>query len=307
MTPLQRAWQKNWPEIKCAFRGGMPRFVLARRPPEPQRCIPVFCYHVIEPEAFAADLVFLRRNGYTTLDADQLADHMEGQLPPPPRAVVLTIDDGMLDLYTIAFPLLCEFDMKAVAFIAPGLHERQRASEHDPCRLCSWNEIFDMHISGIIDFQSHTYEHRYVPRWPQPCGIGSRAGRVPLRRGAPMQLKHDLAAARSLLQQRLSKTVQHLAFPQYTGTPRGIRAALESGYRALWWGVLPGRRGNAVGDPLTQVVRVSGEFVRRLPGAGRISLANIVAGRCTRRLVSLPMPPSIPERRPARTPSREHV
>ena len=25
-----------------------------------------------------------------------------------------------------------------------------------------------MHESGLVDFQSHTYEHRYVPRWPEP-------------------------------------------------------------------------------------------------------------------------------------------
>jgi peptidoglycan/xylan/chitin deacetylase (PgdA/CDA1 family) len=227
---LRRACQKNWHDFYCTLRGGMPRFVTSRKPVAPGSCIPVFCYHIVDVEELRQDLAFLTRNGYTTLDADQLADHMEGQRPAPARSVVLTIDDGMRDLYTQAFPLLKESDHRAVAFIAPGLHRH-----HDrPGRLCSWAEIKEMHLSGSVDFQPHTLEHRFVPRWPEPSGIRDRHGWIPLKRSAPLSLRADLTAARRLLENTLHKRPRHLALPQYGGTPAAIRAARASGYRTVW-------------------------------------------------------------------------
>jgi hypothetical protein len=294
ISQLRRSWEKNWPELHCALRAGMPSFVTSARPREHGTCIPVFCYHIIDPERFGSDLAFLTRNGYTTLDADELLAHMEGEQVAPPRSVVLTIDDGMLDLYTEAYPLLREYDATAVAFIAPGLHERSGAEEDDARRLCSWTEIEEMHLSTHVDFQSHTLEHRSVSRWPQPCGIRDPRGWLTLPLMSPMTLEHDLKAARTLLRERLQKEAVHLAFPQYEGTSAAVRAALVNGYRGLWWGTLAGRRGNDIGDPLAQIVRVSGEFLRRLPGEGRVSLTSILQQRAL-------------SRRPRSTPAQTHA
>jgi peptidoglycan/xylan/chitin deacetylase (PgdA/CDA1 family) len=290
---LRRAWEKNWPELHCTLRGGMPDFVTSRKPREPGACIPVFCYHLVDAEEFGRDLEFLERNGYSTLDADQLADHMEGEEPAPPRSVVLTIDDGMRNLYTHAFPLLRQFDQKAVAFIAPGLHRGR------PGRLCSWVEIEEMHLSGLVDFQSHTLEHRFIPRWPAPCGIRDEHGWIPLKRSSPLMLRADLTAARQLLNRQLRKKTLHLALPQYGGTQEAARIAKASGYRAVWWGMLSGRPGNALGDPLMQIVRLNAQFVRRLPGQGRISLASILQQRVLRRAPL--QPSSLPAPSPARS------
>jgi hypothetical protein len=137
-----------------------------------------------------------------------------------------------------------------------------------------------MHTSGIIDFQSHTFEHRYVPRWPETSDpAGSDAEYVQALRGPGLPLAEDLQLAKELLEQRLHKTVWHLAFPQYKGTKEALRIGREIGYRAFWWGTLPRHPGNRPGQSPSYVSRVTGEFIRRLPGDRREPMRRILYAR----------------------------
>ncbi len=276
----------------------MPGFIFKRSPAPLTNEVPVFCYHVIDEPTFRADLEFLSDNGYTTLTADQLLNHLPHNtpgpkrdvVPAPPRSVVLSFDDGQRTLYDVAFPLLEEYHHKAVAFICPALHrepdENNVANGHDSHGgLCDWQQIRHMHDSGHIDFQPHTNSHRYVPDWPKPLQLSGVDNEVAnLRRPEPVPLDEDLKQAKATLDQTLSKNTQHLAFPQYYGTPLAIQTAKQLGYRGFWWGVLPHRPINRPSTFPDMIVRLSGEFVRRLPGKGRIGLANIMHNRYGNRL-----------------------
>ena len=135
---------------------------------------------MIEVADLETDLAFLSRNGYVTIDADALLDHLEGRRRAPERAVVLTVDDGARNLYDVAFPLLQSFGMKAVAFIATRFHREDSEDVSDEYtgdlpEPLSWSQIREMHASGVIDFQSHTHAHRYIPRWPEPVVLTGSA------------------------------------------------------------------------------------------------------------------------------------
>ena len=126
MSVLQKfggVWEKNWPELHAALTGGLPGFIFSNRPAGLDSGVPVFCYHLVEAAAFEEDLLFLKHNGYVTIHADALLDHLLRRKPAPARSVVLTFDDGAQNLYETVFPLLKRYDVQAVAFIAPGLHE----------------------------------------------------------------------------------------------------------------------------------------------------------------------------------------
>ncbi len=89
----------------------------------------------------------------------------------------------------------------------------------------------------------------------------------------------DFRLAREAIESRLQKRVHHLAFPRFDGTPEAVRVARACGYLGLWRGLAPGRRGNRPGDDTASIVRVSGEFVRRLPGRDRTPLTTILRHR----------------------------
>jgi peptidoglycan/xylan/chitin deacetylase (PgdA/CDA1 family) len=302
LTLVANTWRKNWPEVRCGLTGGLPGFIFAGSPRPCDPGVPVFCYHVVDHDTFREDLVFLTRNGYTTLTADQLLNHIQRRTAAPPGSVVLSFDDGPSNFYDTAFPLLREFNCKAVAFIVPALHREGNEPDDNPAGgLCTWPQILEMHGSGLIDFQPHTDSHRYVPRWPRPLPLaGVDPAIVERRRPKPAPLAEDLRRCKDELERRLNKTVRHLAFPQYNGTDQAIQTARDIGYHGFWWGVLPGRPLNrpaapgtpdstdslsphgpngAPGAPADRIVRVSGEFVRRLPGHGRVSLGRLLRSR----------------------------
>jgi CelD/BcsL family acetyltransferase involved in cellulose biosynthesis/peptidoglycan/xylan/chitin deacetylase (PgdA/CDA1 family) len=284
MTPfvsnLRNSWEKNWPEVHAAVTGGLPQFILTRRPRDLGLCVPVFLYHVVNAEDFEADLDFLSRNGYVTIDADALLDHLEERHRAPERAVVLTFDDGARNLYEVVYPLLKRYGMTAVAFVAPRFLDEDSEdvdSNSNFFRPLSWSQIQEMHASRFVDFQSHTYEHRYVPRWPEPVDLaGSSPELVRSLRGPVLTITEDFRLAKETLEQKLGKTVRHLAFPKFNGTSEALRIGHECGYRAFWWWVLPNRPDNRPGQSPSYVVRISGEFLRRLPGDKRVPLSEIL-------------------------------
>lgn len=275
-------WKKNSPELLGLFSGAFPDFVLASRPAPQVSGVPVFCFHQVEADWFEADLQFLHQNGYTTIDADQMAAFLEKRVTLSPRSVMLTFDDGPLNFYRVAFPLLQQYRQKAVIFVAPALHEEM--NDHlDPGlpRPMSWEQLRELHDSALVQVQSHTYESRYIPRWPEPVPLD---GCHPLveaaRRGPPLPLEQDLRAARELLESRLpGNRAVHLAFPAYDGSDAALEAARGAGYESCYWGMLRQRPDNTAGLTPYGISRIGGEYLRRLPGAGRVSMAELVRRR----------------------------
>lgn len=281
---VKASWRKNWPDARAALTGDLEGFVLSSDPAPLDGSLPVFCYHVIDPEGFRADLEFLRTNGYRTVGADALLDFVRGDGELPERSVVLTIDDGHVSLYRHGHRLLREFGAVAVAFVSPGLH--RDAGEWDrrgvleaADRPCSWEELEEMESGGHVDVQAHTHEHRFVPDWPRPAPYtGSSPELVDSLRGEPLSLREDLRRARGELTRRLDKEVRHLAFPQFDGTRGALDVAKECGYRGFWWGLVPGRTGNRRGSGADRIVRYEKKYLRRLPGKGRVPLLGTLWG-----------------------------
>jgi glycosyltransferase involved in cell wall biosynthesis len=92
------------------------------------RGVPVLMYHafsageegdryVISRRRFAAQLRLLKALRYRVLDFGELARMLRDGEAPPPRSVVLTIDDGYADNLEIALPLLARHRSPATLFV----------------------------------------------------------------------------------------------------------------------------------------------------------------------------------------------
>ena len=278
---LRNSYEKNWPEVHARFTGQATRFIYSDKPKLADDVIPVFCYHELDKTSFESDLEFLARNDYRTIDAQDLADHLSGEKIAPPRSVVLTVDDGARSLFDVGLPLLQNYSMKVVAFIAPRLHREDQDVPSGPGqRLCTWRELLEMHESGCVDIQSHSYEHRYVPRWPEPIIVlGEDPSVVDRLRGPIQSIAEDFAAAKMTIEDRLSKTIRHLAFVKYVGSNEAIEIGKKCGYQSFFWGYLPRHDGNRPGQGTDRITRVDGWYLRRLPGTGRRPLGEIFRER----------------------------
>lgn len=285
LTTVRNVWRKNAPEVIGMFDGSLPAFVTARQPRDIGSSVPIFCYHLVEPERFRADLQFLQNNGYRTLSATAFLEHLQGKRQAPERSVLLTFDDGPKNFYDVAFPLLKEFDAHVLAFIAPGLHAEAGVDANIELRPMDWREIGEIHRSGLVEFHSHTFESRYVPGWPRPASLcGCEPALEESRRSAtPLSLRDDLQRSREMLESRLPGfQVKHLSFPQYIGTPEAVELAQSLGFEACHWGYIPQRPMNKPGDSPFFISRTSDEFLQRLPGTGRATMIDMVRERLHR-------------------------
>ncbi len=280
MSLLSDRIKKNGPELHALATGGLPYFVTARRPFPLQEAIPVFCYHLVEKQSFEADLLFLEQNGYHTTTADDLLDWINGKKALAKNSIVLTFDDGADNFYRVAYPLLQQYQQTAVLFVAPGLHRVASEEPWHANRPCTWEELTEMHQSGLVDLQSHTWEHRSLQTWPTPLPLtGVSHEHLEGRRAVPRNMYDDLLLARKTLEEHFHKPIQHLAWPCYYSKNHTIDIAVQAGYTAFWTGTLPHLPIITPGHDPHKIVRISGEFVRRLPGVGRESLYKILRTR----------------------------
>jgi len=162
LSKVGKSLVRNLPEITAFVTGQMPAFMYGKRKFSD---IPVFCFHDVLPDPFERQLRFLRANGYVGLDSTEL----DARLNDPAyrndgKEIVLTFDDGLISLWTVAFPLLQKFGVKAIAFVLPGM--TTEAGEASP-RLCSWQQIRMMHQSDRVDFQSHGMVHPMIAVGPE--------------------------------------------------------------------------------------------------------------------------------------------
>jgi len=108
----------------------------------------------ITTDRLRQDLQWLADHGYQSVLPSQVA---AGE-PLPQRAVLITFDDGYASNYTLAFPLLQEFNAKAVISLITTCQEQ----EHP--RFLTWDMCREMAESGLVEFGSHTYDcHQDTP------------------------------------------------------------------------------------------------------------------------------------------------
>jgi len=130
--------------------------------------IPVLNYHqindvdnnslTVSTAEFTEQMDYLQSNGYTTITSKDLADALEGKGTLPDKPVMITFDDGYLDNYTNALPILHERNMKAIIFIITdyvGLFPN----------YVTWDQMRDMQKKGI-EFGSHTLSHVELTKVP---------------------------------------------------------------------------------------------------------------------------------------------
>ena len=176
---------------------------------EPPERIPVLNYHsimsqefyypinvnnpwILSEEAFCRQMRFLYENNFTTLTAQQLKDFLfhGGTLPPNP--VILTFDDGYLDNYLFAAPILRQFGFTGMMFlITSAFPETTPQMTAFPIQFMSLTEINAS--KDVFQFGSHTHDmHRNINNRPA-LRVESVANiRVDIRKSfdnAPMTFK----------------------------------------------------------------------------------------------------------------------
>ncbi|SAK47976.1 polysaccharide deacetylase family protein [Caballeronia fortuita] len=228
---------------------------------KPARAVPVLMYHhvstspgmiTVSPDNFAAQMEYLARAGYRTIGSAQLAAFLSGE-DVPEKSLVITFDDGYLDNWVHAHPVLKRHDFTALCFLVsdwPGEgdvrpnastvsnasnalaglprlldhHAGEYAIENGRADdvILRWSEIEAMRDAGTFEFHSHTHTH---VRWDQ-----ATVSTDDKRKG----LKDDLSLARAALRTRLGEVSDHLCWPQGYYDDDYRQVAMHAGFRHFY-------------------------------------------------------------------------
>ncbi len=140
----------------------------------------VFSFHDCLPEVFSRYIELLAAKRYRFVSGEELwgRTHLADKKR---REVVLTFDDGRRNCWTVIFPLLKKYRVKAVFFVIPGRirdtdevlpnledYWNGKASwenlylSHRQEPYLTWREIEIMRSSGLVDVCSHGLWHEVV-------------------------------------------------------------------------------------------------------------------------------------------------
>ena len=117
----------------------------------------------VSPTQFDGQIGWLKRRGYQFLTFADLLDTESGNSHSD-RSVIITLDDGYLNNYTEAFPILRKHDVSAVIY--PILNDLGQsgvfwpgATEQTPADMMSEQHLREMAAAGI-EFGSHLLNHK---------------------------------------------------------------------------------------------------------------------------------------------------
>jgi peptidoglycan/xylan/chitin deacetylase (PgdA/CDA1 family) len=138
----------------CALIAGVLAGAPAAAAPAPAG-VPVLMYHkvdphtphdavgrslTLDPDAFAAELDWLRAHAIRTLTMNDLADAL-ARGEHPRNAVVLTFDDGYNDAADVVTPLLRKYGARASFYVSAGFVGDGRHA--------GWAKLRTMHAAGM--------------------------------------------------------------------------------------------------------------------------------------------------------------
>ncbi|MGN1047790.1 MAG: polysaccharide deacetylase family protein [Eubacteriales bacterium] len=137
--------------------------------------VPILMYHaltndpseasdtVITAEKFEEQIAALAEAGYTAVFYSDLCDYVYGGANLPDNPILITFDDGYESNLTIAMPILEKYGMCATVAVI-GVSEGKDTYKDTGVPIIphfSLDAAKEAYDSGIMDFQSHTYDmHR---------------------------------------------------------------------------------------------------------------------------------------------------
>lgn len=213
--------------------------------------LPVLMYHhvsnipglvTLSLRTFREQMQWLAENNWKTISAAEMEFfYCGGKLPR--KSVMLTFDDGWVDNWFHVFPVLQEFGLRAHIFLITGLigdGPIRWSEEGGGCRMFShqeceslitqgqadevmlrWSEVWEMYLSGLVEFHSHTHTHR---RWDL----------IPDIRHKSEFLRADILLSRERMKEVFGNCSQHLCWPEGWYNPDYIRVAEKLGFTYLY-------------------------------------------------------------------------
>lgn len=172
-----------------------------------------FC---VRAKDFEAHIKYLAEQNLA-ISLSQLTKTVNGDAAPKKTQVLVTIDDGLMSTYSIALPILRRFNVPAIAFVSPGLIDKQIHSRHCGEALepyVDWEQVSTLSRQGVT-IGSHALSHR---------SLGNMSA---------VELEVEVRRSKEMIESHVEGPVLSFAYPFGTYAdfnPRTTAAVKNAGY-----------------------------------------------------------------------------
>lgn len=166
-------------------------------------------------KAFRTHLNYLKKSGMRVIGLDRILQHLCGD-EIKEDAVAITFDDGYLDNYENAFPLLQEFGFPATVFLVTGsiggTNEWMANRGFSERQMMDWGAVRELADAGVV-LGGHTVTH------PRLTNLGAEEAR------------QEIGDCAKIISDRTGSAVDQFAYP-FGAHDKSLRELVEAlGYR----------------------------------------------------------------------------
>ena len=227
--------------------------------PWPQNQFLVLAYHDVEDDAadqrylsvrtsaLNEQISWLLHNGYHVISVQDILDAHDGKKTLPPKAVLLSFDDGYSSFYTRVWPLLQAWNVPALwAPVGSWVDtpENQKVNfgglmtARD--RFATWDMVRELSRSPLIEIGSHTWASHYgIPANPQGSrepAIANRfydkaTGRYETDRQFNQRIGDDVRKVTDKITQVTGKAPRAWVWPYGAANGTSLAIARQQGYQ----------------------------------------------------------------------------
>ena len=187
--------------------------------------VAIVAYHQIEPvpqfgwsvstEDFIDQMRLLQSAGFHVVSISDAFDYLSGKRDSlPANPVVLTFDDGFVDTFTIARPILKQFGFPASVYVYPNYIDGRGSA------AMTWPQVVELSREGF-DIESHTMSHPHLQRKAHLTMSDAQYS---------VWLRDELMRSKAILEQKTGKPVRFLAYPYGDWDAGVIPEAIHAGY-----------------------------------------------------------------------------
>lgn len=167
-------------------------------------------------DRFRAQMRYLKTIGANVLSMSDASDALAGRRPVPPRAVVLTFDDGCDNFYDHALPILEAYGYPAIVYVIAGMAGGTAEwMSKEPGRvappLMNYARIRELPARGI-EVGSHGSSHMRLAG--EPASV----------------LQREVLDSKRRIEDETGRAVPHFCYPYGSHDLAAIEAAAAAGY-----------------------------------------------------------------------------
>ena len=193
----------------------------------------VLCYHRFEdmpnamcmkPAEFEREMQAVKDSGFTVISMQDFLAWRRDEKEIPAKSALITIDDGYVSGYEVAWPILKKFEYPFTMFVYIQYIGTGGKS-------VSWDQLAEMRDAGV-EIGCHSYSHQSLKG--KGALLSKQAAAEIKRMGYDAWLRKEIVDSKKLLESRLGIKVSTFAYPGGIYNEAARAVIKEAGYEAAF-------------------------------------------------------------------------